>query len=238
MKKKIKKRKLNLKRVLFFLLLIYIICYSIFYILNQHIKHIEIVGNYLVTDNEILKLAKLDNYPSIFKYSSNKIEREIIKHKLINNVDVKKTFGFVVRINVDENKLLFYYKNDDKVVIGNGDILKNNFSKVLGIPTFINNVDKSLLNKFIKKFSEVETNIIYEVDTIEYFPTYSDEGKVIENDMFKIVMNDGNTILTNSKNVYLLNKYNIIFASLGDRKGTINLNSGEVNNLVFIPYGE
>ena len=56
--------------------------------------------------------------------------------------------------------------------------------------------------------------------------------------MFKLIMNDGNTILTNSKNVYLLNKYNIIFASLGDRKGTINLNSGEVNNLIFIPYGE
>jgi len=84
----------------------------------------------------------------------------------------------------------------------------------------------------------LKTNIIYEIDTIEYYPNYNEQGKIIESDMFKIVMNDGNTILTNSKNVYLLNKYNIIFASLGDRKGTINLNSGEVNNLIFIPYGE
>ena len=52
------------------------------------------------------------------------------------------------------------------------------------------------------------------------------------------IMNDGNTVLTNSKNVDVLNKYNDIYASLGDKRGIINLDSGEVNNLVFIPYEE
>ena len=236
MKKKVKKRKLNLKRVLFFLLLIYIICYGSYYILNQRIKHFEITGNTIVSDNEIIKLAKLDNYPSIFRYSSRKIKKNICKHILIENVEVKKSFDFVVKIKVNENKILFYYKTEDKIALKNGNIIKNNFDNVLGIPTFINNVDSNLLNKFIKKYSELKTNIIYEIDSIEYFPNYNESGKIIEKDMFKIIMNDGNTILTNSNNVYLLNKYNIIFASLGNRKGTINLNSGEVNNLIFIPY--
>ena len=238
MKKKVKKRKLNFKRLLFFVLLIYILCYGSYYLLNQRIKHVEIIGNSLVNDNEILELSKLDNYPSLFKYSNRKIKKNLEKHKLIGNVKVKKCFNFVVKIEVEENKLLFYYKNDNKVVLSSGDILKNDFNNVLGIPTLINDVDSKLLNKFIDKYSELKTNIIYEIDTIEYYPNYNEQGKIIESDMFKIVMNDGNTILTNSKNVYLLNKYNIIFASLGDRKGTINLNSGEVNNLVFIPYGE
>ena len=81
MKKKIKKRKLNYKRLLFFLLLIYIVCYCIYFLLNQHIKHIEITGNNMVSDNEIIELAKLDNYPSIFKYTSRKIEKNIKKNK-------------------------------------------------------------------------------------------------------------------------------------------------------------
>ena len=238
MKKKVKKRKLNFKRLLFFVLLVYILCYSCYYLLNQHIKHVEIIGNSLVSDNEIMRLSKLDNYPSIFKYSSRKLEKNIKKHILIQDVEVSKHFNFIVKIKVEENKLLFYYKNEDKIAISDGNLIKNNFEKALGIPTVVNNVDSKLLKKFINKYSELKENIIYEIDSIEYFPNYNEVGKIIEKDMFKLVMNDGNTILTNSDNVYLLNKYNIIFASLGDRKGTINLNSGEVNNLIFIPYGE
>jgi len=238
MKKKVKKRKLNFKRLLFFVLLIYILCYGSYYLLNQRIKHIEIIGNSLVNDNEILELSKLDSYPSIFKYSNGKIEKNIKKHKLIENVEVKKRFNFVIKIEVEENKLLFYYKNENKIALSNGNIIKNNFDEVLGIPTLVNNVDKKLLKSFISKYSKLNENIIFEIDSIEYFPNYNEKGKIIERDMFKLLMNDGNTILTNSKNVYLLNKYNIIFASLGERKGTINLNSGEVNNLIFIPYEE
>jgi len=52
MTRKVKKRKLNFKRLLFFLLLIYIICYGIYYMLNQRIKHIEIAGNNLGLPNQ------------------------------------------------------------------------------------------------------------------------------------------------------------------------------------------
>lgn len=238
MKKTVKKRKLNLKRLLFFVLLLYIICYSVYYLLNQRIKHIEISGNNLISDNEIIKLAKLENYPSIFKYSSGKIKNNIKKHKLVKDVKVKKGLNFVIKIEVEETKMLFYYKIDDKIAISNGNILNKDINNVLGIPTLINDVNSKLLKEFIVNYSKLDENIIFEIDTIEYFPTYNEQGKIIESDMFKLIMNDGNTILSSSKNIYLLNKYNIIFASLGDKKGTINLNSGEVNNLIFIPYGE
>ena len=49
-------------------------------------------------------------------------------------------------------------------------------------------------------------------------------------------MNDGNTVVANSKSVSVLNKYNDIYASLNDKKGTINLDSNKLDNLVFIPY--
>ena len=236
MNKRIKKRKLNFKRILFFILLIYILCYSIFYILNQRIRHIDIDGNKIVSDNEIIKLAKLDNYPSIFRYSSNKLEKDIKSHKLINDVEVKKKLGFIIDIDIEENKLLFYYLNEEKIVLSNGDIIKNNINEVLGIPTLINKPDSNLLIKFINYFKDIKEDIIYEIDTIEYYPTINKNGKIIDKDLYKLIMNDGNTIITNSKNVNLLNKYNDIYASLSDRKGIINLNSGEVNNLVFIPY--
>ena len=61
-----KKKRLNIKRTLAFTLFIYIFCYGVYYLVNQPIKHIEIKGNNLVLDSEILKVSKLKNYPSIF----------------------------------------------------------------------------------------------------------------------------------------------------------------------------
>lgn len=231
-----KKKKLNIKRTLAFLLFIYIFCYGIYYLVNQPIKHIEIKGNNLVLDSEILRVSRLKDYPSIFKYSSKTLEKKIKTIKLIDDVDVKKWFGHVVKIEIIENKVLFYYQ--DKIVLSNGNIIKNDLDYVYGVPTFVSEIKTDKLNNFITGFSELEDNIIYEMNEIEYYPLTNDEGKVIDEDRFKITMNDGNTIITNSKSVSVLNKYNDIYASLGGKLGTINLDTNEINNLIFIPYGE
>ena len=231
-----KKKRLNIKRTLAFLLFIYIFCYGVYYLVNQPIKHIEIKGNNLVLDSEILKVSKLKNYPSIFKYSNRTLEKRIKTIKLVSDVDVKKWFGHIVKIEIEENKLLFYY--EDKIVLSNGNFIKNDLDSVYGIPTFIGNINKDILNKFVKSFSELEDNIIYEMNEIEYYPSVNENGKVIDDDRFKITMNDGNTIVANTKSVSVLNKYNDIYASLGGKLGTINLDTNEVKNLIFIPYGE
>ncbi len=231
-----KKKKLNIKRTLAFCLFIYILCYGIYYLVNQPIKHIEINGNNLVTDNEILRASKLKDYPSIFKYSNRTLEKRIKNIKLVNDVDVKKWFGHIIKIEIKENKLLFYY--EDKIVLSNGNFIKTDIENVYGIPTFIGNIKTDILNNFVKGFSELNDNIIYEMNEIEYYPSLNENGKVIDDDRFKITMNDGNTIVANSKSVSVLNKYNDIYASLGGKLGTINLDTNEVKNLIFIPYGE
>ena len=231
-----KKKKLNIKRTLAFLLFIYIFCYGVYYLVNQPIKHIEINGNNLVLDSEILRVSKLKDYPSIFKCSSKTLEKRIKSIKLVDEVDVKKWFGHVVKIEIIENKVLFYYQ--DKIVLSNGNFIKNDLDNIYGIPTFVNDIKTDILNKFIEGFSKLEDNIIYEMNEIEYYPLTNESNKVIDEDRFKITMNDGNTIITNSKSVNVLNKYNDIYASLGGKLGTINLDTNEINNLIFIPYGE
>ena len=72
MAKKVRKR-LNIKRTIVFLLFLYIVGYLVYFLLNQPIKHIEISGNNRVSDNDILRISKLENYPSIFKYRNRRI---------------------------------------------------------------------------------------------------------------------------------------------------------------------
>lgn len=231
-----KKKKLNKKRTLVFILFIYIICYFLYDLVNSPIKHYEINGNNLVKDSDILKVSNLKDYPSIMKYTSNTIKKKIKSIELINDVKVRKWFGHKVIINVEENKVLFYYKDIDKIVLSNGNIINNKYSDLVGIPIMLNDIDKDVYNMFISGFSKINDNIIYEINNIEYYPQYDVDGNVISKDRFKIVMNDGNTIIVNSKSVDVLNKYNDIYASLNDKKGTINLDSNKLDNLVFIPY--
>ena len=234
MKKK-KKKRLNKKRTLVFILFLYIICFFLYDLINTPIKHYEINGNNIVSDSEILKVSNLKDYPSIMKYTSNTIEKKIKNIELIDSVKVKKWFGHKVIINIKENKVLFYYKDINKIVLSNGNIIDNKYD-IVGIPILVNEIDKDVYKSFISSYSKLNDNIIYEINNVEYYPQTSTDGSIISKDRFKIVMNDGNTVVANSKSVSVLNKYNDIYASLNDKKGTINLDSNKLDNLVFIPY--
>lgn len=236
MKKVKKKKRLNIKRTLTFVLLIYIVGYGIYYLLNRPIKHIEISGNNLVKDSEILRVANLKDYPSIMKYSSKTISNKIKEIDLVNDVKVKKWFGLKLIITIDENKVLFYYNDTSKIVLSNGNIVINKYYDLKGVPVFMNTIDKSIYNEFISNYSKLNNNVIYEINNLEYYPQLSEDGSVISNDRFKIMMKDGNTVIVNSGSVDILNKYNDIYASLGGKIGTINLDSNKLDNLVFIPY--
>lgn len=234
MKKKTKK-KLNFKRTLVFILFLYILGFSIYLLVNQKIKHIEINGNNLVKDSEILRVSKLKDYPSMLRYSSRSIKKNIQSIELIDTVKVKKWFGSKVIIDIKENKVLFYYKDTDKIVLSNGNIIKNNYN-LLGIPILISDLKGDVFNDLVKYYKVLNDNIIYEINSIEYFPLKDENGNIIGDKRFKIIMNDTNTIIVNTKTISVLNKYNDIYASLGGRVGTINIDSDEISNLVFIPY--
>lgn len=235
MKKKVKKR-LNIKRTLVFLLFIYIICFGIYYLIDRPIKHIEISGNNIVKDSDILRISNLKDYPSFFKYPNYILEKKIKNIELINDVKVKKWFGLKIIIEVKENKILFYYKDKNKIVLSNGNIIDNKYDNIVGIPILNNEINKDIFNKFINNFSKLNDNILYEMNNLEYYPQVDSNGEILSNDRFKIMMNDGNTIIVNSKSVSTLNKYNDIYASLNGKLGTINLDSNKLENLVFIPY--
>lgn len=233
-KKRVKKR-LNIKRTMVVIILLYIVFCMINHIFTSPIRHIEIIGNNIVKDKDIIVTANLKDYPSIMKYSSNKLEKKISKIDLIENVKVRKKIWNVLSIEIIEKRFLFYYLNQDKIVLNDGQIVENNYENLYGIPVLINEVDENIMKEFVKDFNELKDNIIYEINEIIYFPKYN-EDVIINDKRFKIIMNDGNEVIVNTNTVSILNKYNDIYSSLNDVKGTIDLDSNKVNNLVFTPF--
>ena len=67
--KKIKRvRKIRYGRLFIILCILFLILYGLFNFIDFPIKNIYIKNNTLLSDQEIIELAHLENYPSIFKY--------------------------------------------------------------------------------------------------------------------------------------------------------------------------
>ena len=89
MAKKIKKKtKIKFIPILIFLLLIVIVFFLVSWFLKVKIKNIYIYNNSIVSDQEIIELADLENYPSFLKTSTKKVEETIENNPYINEVTV------------------------------------------------------------------------------------------------------------------------------------------------------
>lgn len=217
--KRIKRRKFNFKKFLKFLLFLAILIISFVYISKVPIKNIIINGNNNITDEEIIETAKIEEYPSFIKTLGYSIEKRINKLPLVKSVEVKKSWGYKVIINITEYKVLFQIRSSSEYVLDTG--IKIQDLKLNSIPPIlINYVPDDIEEKMIKKFSGLEEETLLKISEIEYSPTTFDTER------FLLYMNDGNEVYITLNKTSELNKYTNIKKQIGEKKGILYLDSG------------
>lgn len=215
-----KKKKKNKKKIILKILIIIIILGSlIFYFKNMKIKNIYVIGNNTLKDQEIIELAGINNYPNLFQTSSKKIEKKIKLNPLIDSVKVKKTFLGKITINIKEHNLLLKNEIDNTIYLDNGQKIANDIN-IIGLPTLINDVDKDILNNFLKKLNTINKDILSKISEITYSPNEYDK------DLFLFLMNDGNYVYITTTRLDNINKYENVLLELEGKKGIIYLDSG------------
>ena len=217
MKKKVKKKRIKLKSILILLGILIIVGLLVWYFLSLKVKNIYVIGNNLLTEEEILEETHLIEYPKLYKVNSNTLTKTLLQNDLIKSVDIKKSIFGKITINILEENILF--KKDNDYYLENGKIIKVN-KNVLGIPSLINEVPKEILEKFINKFTLVDKEIRRKISEIEYAKTDLDDEK------FLLYMSDGNYVYITLSKINLVNSYNEIYQTLGDNKGILYLDSG------------
>lgn len=232
--KRVKKRKLNWKRVLILLLILYLIAMLLYTFFTMPIKNIYIKGTNLLTDNDIIEVANLKDYPAIFKISKSKLKKEISSLELVEDVDIKKTITGKLTITITEARPLFFNRTTNKVILSNNKEVENN--NYLGIPTLINRVPTDILSDFITALSEIDHDIIKMINEIEYDPNISNDITIDEY-RFLLRMNDSNHVYVNIINMERLNDYESVFATIGDLRGTVYLDSYNADNIIFEAFG-
>ena len=77
--KKVKKRKIRFGRIFLVLIIIFLFFYLLASVIKFPIKNIYIKGNNILSDQEIIEMVGIENYPSIFKYTEHEIEKNLNK---------------------------------------------------------------------------------------------------------------------------------------------------------------
>lgn len=221
MKKNKKKKKLNIIKLLVFILIFYIIIYSIYSLFNMKIRNIVIKGNTYLKDYEIIEQANIKDYPPMLTLNKNKTINKLKELDLISDATIKKSFDFTLTIEVVEKKIILEY--DNNYYLSDGSKIKGSY---LGTPTLVNYVPEGTLKKFLNEMGKLDYDIINSISEIEYSPTKNSDGNITDEDIFIFKMNDGMIVYISTDKLDIMNKYQKIYASLGDKKGTLHLDKG------------
>ena len=99
-----KKRKLKVRKLFTVIFIFTLILLGLAFLTDVKINNIIVKGNNLYSDWEIIKMAKLDDYPSSLKTLSRNIEKNLEKDNYINEVNVERPSLTKVVINVKEKE--------------------------------------------------------------------------------------------------------------------------------------
>ncbi len=210
MEKKKAKKKIRFGGILVLILFGYLLFSLVSYLAKMPIKQIEIKNNYYLTDDYIINLLDLNN-KKLLEFSTHRAEKKLNKEDLVITSDVKKNiFGKIV-IDVNEEKILFYNWNNKKNVLKTEEI--DYQDTYLGVPALINYVPSDVYKEFVKKYSELDRNIIAMISEIEYDPDKLNDV-VLDETRFLLRMNDGIKVYVNVYNLKKMNNYLEIYDAI------------------------
>lgn len=207
-------KKFSFVKLVLVLLIMYIIGFLCYKVAISRITNIYIKNNNILTDQEIIDVSGLRNYPSFILTTNYSIKNKLLKNDLVKKVKVKKGLWGKVYINIEEYKPLFIY--EDKVILDN----KNEVDLDISLPILVNKVDDDILDKLISKYESINDEIKLMISEIKYDPNDIDKER------FLFTMNDGNYVYITLYKLSSIYEYLKITSTLKDKKGILYLDSG------------
>lgn len=215
-KNMVKKRKLNLKRVLVLIFSLFIVFFLLYLFLTRKIENIYIYNNSILSDQEIIDTSKLRNYPSYILRTKSSIVSELLKNKFIKNVEVDKKRFKEIHIYIEEYKPIFYDEINNKTILENGIEADLNIE----LPILINDIEEQYYIKLVEKMALVNSDVLIKISEIKYEPNNIDKERIL------LTMNDRNYVYLTLYTFEKINNYNNILPTLEGKRGILYLDSG------------
>lgn len=220
-KKVVKKTKIKLFNFLIVLIVLVGLFFGVRYLLCINTKNIVIKGTNYLNDDYIINLAGIKDYPDFVFFNRKKACDKLLKSNYISECKIKKKFGFVLELNLYEDRALFYDSNIDKYILENSKMApENDISGSFRVPRLLNYVPDKKYSKFISSMSKIEKHALSNISDIEYQPNDYDK------DRFLLYMDDGNMVYLTLTKFKMINHYKDVLPQLEGHKGILYLDSG------------
>lgn len=217
-----KKTKFKFKKIFLFFAFVIVFIFGLYHFCTMKISNIYISGNRILSEQEIIEIAKISDYPNTFLNSSSKIKSRLKKNIYIKDAKVTKKWFSITNIQIEENTPLFYNEPMKETVLLDG----NTINEKLLCPILINFIPDTLYSKFVIKMSQLNPQIIDRISEIKYDRNEVDETR------FSLSMDDGNYVYLSLSTFEKINNYVNIIKSVGNPKGILYLDSGEYFEVV------
>ena len=220
-KKIVKKKKLKIVPFLIVLLILIGLSFGVYQVLKANIKNIVIKNASYLSDDYVIDLAGIKDYPSFYLTSSIKMEKNLKKSPYIISAKVKRKFYHVLEIDLKVNNPLFINNSSNTVVFENkGTVPIDEEIDLFRVPRLMNYVPDDKYDTFISKMALIDKGILGKIADIEYTPNDYDK------DRFLLYMDDGNMVYLTLTKFKQINYYNEVLEQLEGRKGILYLDSG------------
>ena len=211
------------KKVLIIIAIIIVFILILYNLFNIRIKNIYIKGNNILSDQEVIDIAKIRDYPKSFSLSSKEIKKLLEKNKYIKKAKVSKSnFLRTVNIEIEENNPLVYYSYNNKILLADGTEVDEYYD----VPILVNQVPDDILKEMLEGMDLVDYDIIDRISEIEYVPNNVDDN------LFLLKMSDENYVYVNNKTFKKLNNYLDMVMTFNNKKGILHLDSGDYFTII------
>lgn len=213
-----KKRKIKYKKVFIFIIILLMVCFTVYKIINTSITSVYIINNKYLSKDEILRILKLDENTKLI--NTILLENRLNDNEYILNCKITHKNIFDIYIEVEENIPLYYNKMNNKSVLLSGEQVDRKFI----VPVLMNEIPKDKIEKFNKEIKKVDIKTLNKISEINYTPTDKDKN------LFLLSMTDGNYVYLTLDRFDNINTYldimNKLEPKINGKKGILYLDSG------------
>lgn len=219
MAKKVKKKiRIRILPIIIIIFILTLLSGSVYLLSLIPIKNIYISGNNYLKDQEIIELAKIENYPSFLKTRTKDMKKNIKKSPYVKSVTINKKILGIVEIQIEEYNILFRKEENNKIVLEDKEELIDD--EKFQVPILLNYIPDTKYDSFIKGMNQVTPSIKNQISEMRYYPNTQDE------DRFLLYMNDGNYVYLTLTKFKQINYYEDVLEKLDGKKGILYLDSG------------
>ena len=166
-KKIVKRRKVKLLPFLIFLLVLSVLSFSVYLLLQIRVKNLIVTGTNYIEDDTILEKANVKDYPKFLLTTNYSIKKNLEKYPYIKSAKLIKKWPFTFEIKIEEARALFYNTNNKSYVLDNAKEIKEVESEyTFRVPRLLNYVPDKKYKSFVENMSKVNLDILSKISDI------------------------------------------------------------------------